>query len=278
MRFACSMLLIVFALIGASCTNMQNQASADVPAATPGYPASSLFPDGSTSTSEGGYPSSPESSGTESNSSSPSSSESSIAEPFVLRDGERLVSYQAQKGDNLWKLAQNYKTSVKRIQSANGLTNSTILAGKTYKIPTRMSSDPVVKKADPQPSPSVVSAPPEPPASPPAPVSKPSPSSSSFSAMPNPTSSFSPGSSTSGNRSVFGAGNVVAPADTSSSGPPTFSPRDFEYSSSNRPSVNNNPSQYGVNTPGRTSSSVSIAPASDSTDSSATPAFGAGSF
>lgn len=56
--------------------------------------------------------------------------------PFSLRDGEQLVPHQIRPGENLSSIAAKYNTSVGRIQSANGMADSRIFAGKTIQVPT----------------------------------------------------------------------------------------------------------------------------------------------
>lgn len=56
--------------------------------------------------------------------------------PFELREGETLVPYQIQTGDNLSNIAAKHNSSIGRIMSANGMTDSKIFAGKTLQIPT----------------------------------------------------------------------------------------------------------------------------------------------
>lgn len=55
---------------------------------------------------------------------------------FKLREGETLVSYRIELGDNLSSIAKKYNTSVSRIQAANGMTNTKIFAGKSLQVPT----------------------------------------------------------------------------------------------------------------------------------------------
>ncbi|MEO0416643.1 MAG: LysM peptidoglycan-binding domain-containing protein [Verrucomicrobiota bacterium] len=59
---------------------------------------------------------------------------------FTLNAGEELISYKVQSGDTLSAIASKYNTTVTRIQAANGLKSTKILAGKTYKIPTKTAS------------------------------------------------------------------------------------------------------------------------------------------
>ncbi len=56
--------------------------------------------------------------------------------PFSLREGEQLIPHQVQSGENLSSIASKYNTSVARIQSANGMTDTKIFAGKTIQVPT----------------------------------------------------------------------------------------------------------------------------------------------
>lgn len=56
--------------------------------------------------------------------------------PFSLREGEQLVTHQIQPGESLSSIATKYNSSVSRIQSANGLTGTKIIAGKTLQVPT----------------------------------------------------------------------------------------------------------------------------------------------
>jgi len=62
------------------------------------------------------------------------------AYPFLADAGyvPALSSYahhRAKKGDTLGKIARTYGSSVKAIQAANGLRSSSIVAGRTYRIP-----------------------------------------------------------------------------------------------------------------------------------------------
>ena len=92
-------------------------------------------------------------------------------EPFELQEGETLVNHTVVSGDNLTKLAKRYDTTIRRIQSANGLTGDKIYTGKVYKIPTRQG----LASRPPLPAPSVASTPPSPPTTP-RPSSNPAPS------------------------------------------------------------------------------------------------------
>ncbi len=56
--------------------------------------------------------------------------------PFSLREGEQLVNHQIQPGESLSSIAAKYNSSVSRIQSANGISGTKIIAGKTLQVPT----------------------------------------------------------------------------------------------------------------------------------------------
>ncbi len=56
--------------------------------------------------------------------------------PFSLRQGEQLVPHVIQSGENLSSIAAKYNTTVGRIQSANGMTDTRIFAGKSLQVPT----------------------------------------------------------------------------------------------------------------------------------------------
>ncbi len=116
------------------CQSNQNQASASLPAASmAAYPESqpAAFPVEESSSVSG---------------SSLAQSEKK-PEPFSLRDGENLVPHQVESGETLSGLAAKYKTSIRRIQSANDLKNTRIYAGRTYQIPTRMSAEEIASTA-----------------------------------------------------------------------------------------------------------------------------------
>lgn len=56
--------------------------------------------------------------------------------PFSLREGEQLVPHSIVSGDSLSSIAAKYNSSISRIQAANGMTNTKIIAGKTLQVPT----------------------------------------------------------------------------------------------------------------------------------------------
>lgn len=66
----------------------------------------------------------------------PSAAPAPAVAPFSLREGEQLVPHQIQSGENLSTIATRYNTTIGRIQSANGMTDTRIYAGKTIQVPT----------------------------------------------------------------------------------------------------------------------------------------------
>lgn len=210
-KFSLIPVVAVAGLLGGACVNNQKNASADLPPANPAaYPTSEnqSLPSSQTGYAMGATPAPEEQS-------APPAPE---FKPFALRDGENLVSHKVQKGDSLFRLASLYDTSVSRIQAANGLSDSVIYAGKTYKIPTRKTSTALSSpSSSPKPSESVVSAPPTPPTTPGVSNTYSQPSANS------PASSGNSYNSNAGTRSYSNSG-------TTSSGRPTFAPRSFDYS------------------------------------------------
>ncbi len=61
-------------------------------------------------------------------------------EPFTLRSDEELVNHRIESGENLSVIASRYNASIRRIQAANGMSGTTIYAGKTIQVPTRKTS------------------------------------------------------------------------------------------------------------------------------------------
>ena len=47
-----------------------------------------------------------------------------------------LVEHTIVAGDSLWKIANDYGTTIKEIQEANGMTDANIFAGKKIMVPT----------------------------------------------------------------------------------------------------------------------------------------------
>jgi LysM repeat protein len=56
--------------------------------------------------------------------------------PFELREGETLVNHAISPGETLSVIATKYNTTVGRILSANGMTDTRIYAGKSIQVPT----------------------------------------------------------------------------------------------------------------------------------------------
>lgn len=73
--------------------------------------------------------------------------------PFSLREGEQLVPHQIQPGENLSSIAAKYNSSISRIQSANGMSDTKIFAGKTLQIPTSAPPAPLAQASGPAPAP-----------------------------------------------------------------------------------------------------------------------------
>lgn len=54
----------------------------------------------------------------------------------LIKPATHFVTYKAKKGDTLLSLAKRFGTTVKAIKRANGLRSNTILAKRSYKIPS----------------------------------------------------------------------------------------------------------------------------------------------
>jgi len=225
---------ILSMILTTSCTKSNNEASAVIPATPAAYPPSTEVPASSDSWD---YPSSTEE----------KAPPAPTFKPFVLRDGETLVKHKAQKGENLWKIARTYGTSVSRIKSANALSSDKILANKTYEIPTRKSASEIS-------TPSIAStSTPEPPVVPPSTTNRYSP--------PKTTSSYTPPKTTS---------SYNPPSNTTSTGRPTFAPRDMTYSG---PKITPSPGRGSTNT-----NTIPTTPSNGSSGSAVpSPSFGSGS-
>ncbi len=134
--------------------------------------------------------------------------------PFVLREGETLVSHKVVSGDNLSKLASKYGTSIGRIQAANNMTGSVIITGKTYKVPTKKSETEIAEalktteRSKPSTPDSVT-------------ITKPT---SSFKSVP--AASLPPKLSESPSGNTFTTPRTFSPPPTDSR--PTFTPRSFD--------------------------------------------------
>ena len=78
--------------------------------------------------------------------------EECFGEDFTLPTSQNYINYTVKKGDSLYKIANNYNTSVSIIQSLNNLTNNNLSIGQVLKIPTTSSSSSTqeytVKKGD----------------------------------------------------------------------------------------------------------------------------------
>lgn len=82
-------------------------------------------------------------------------------EPFELRPDEELVSHRIESGENLSVIASKYNSSIRRIQAANGMSGTTIYAGKTIQVPAKKAAGLATAS-----SPSIAPAPPVTPSTP----------------------------------------------------------------------------------------------------------------
>lgn len=128
---------LAFALGNVGCVGNKNKDVAEAPVAAP-PPAA--YPDSSSSSASNDSPYGQSSAPTESEIAATAATNRSSAPPaavqFSLRNGEQLMPYKIQPGDNLGKIASKYNTSVSRIMAANSMTNDKIYAGKTLQVPT----------------------------------------------------------------------------------------------------------------------------------------------
>lgn len=127
------------ALFSVGCLSLGNknkEAAIDAPPPPPAaYPdTSGAMMAGSSPATPGEVPSVPSAATVAATNRAPSAPPAPV--PFSLREGEQLVSHQIQPGENLSTIAAKYNTSVGRIQSANGMTDTRIYAGKTLQVPT----------------------------------------------------------------------------------------------------------------------------------------------
>ena len=129
------LIIAVMCLGGVGCVmNKKKQTAADT---TPPPPAA--YPPGSGDAAAGAAGSS-SSDYSGASSSQRSASHVTKPRPFELMPGEQLVIYQIGSGDTLGAIAKKYRTTTSRIMAANGMTDTTIYAGKTIKVPTASSS------------------------------------------------------------------------------------------------------------------------------------------
>ncbi len=127
---------MVMAMATSGCLSLgkkKEEAAVDAPPPPP-----AAYPDTSGSMMAGSTPSSAvpaPSSATAAATNRPSAA-SATPVPFSLREGEQLVPHLIQPGEYLSTIASKYNTTVGRIQSANGMTDTKIFAGKTIQVPT----------------------------------------------------------------------------------------------------------------------------------------------
>jgi len=131
-------ILLITALFTGLCTggcfSNKNKEVADAPAPPP-----SAYPTGTSAYSSSGGTASatnPVAGSAAGYTGAGSAQAPSAPAPFQLREGEQLVTHQITSGETLSSIAAKYNTSINRIQSANGMTDSKIFAGKTLQVPT----------------------------------------------------------------------------------------------------------------------------------------------
>ena len=98
----------------------------------------------------------------------------SAATAGVATTGVSTTTYTVKSGDSLRKIAKAHGTTVKAIQTANGLTTTSIKVGRKLKIPSKAVAAPVAPVA-PAPAVETAPAPVLPPAAAPAPETAPAP-------------------------------------------------------------------------------------------------------
>lgn len=121
-------------LFTSGCFSTKNKEVADAPAPPP-----SAYPTGTAAYSNSGGADSatnPVAGSPSGYSATGSAQAPSAPAPFQLREGEQLVTHQITSGESLSSIAAKYNTSISRIQSANGMTDSKIYAGKSLQVPT----------------------------------------------------------------------------------------------------------------------------------------------
>ncbi len=58
------------------------------------------------------------------------------AAPAPVPSNKPIVDHTIRDGDSLWKIARDYKTTVREIKAANQLTSDFIVAGQTLRVPS----------------------------------------------------------------------------------------------------------------------------------------------
>lgn len=127
-------LSLIFTGVCSGCFSNKNKEVADAPAPPP-----SSYPTGSSAYGDSGAPASATNPVAGPSTGYPGTSAPqapAVPAPFQLREGEQLVVHQITSGESLSSIASKYNTSISRIQSANGMTDTKIFAGKTLKVPT----------------------------------------------------------------------------------------------------------------------------------------------
>lgn len=118
-------------MLATGCFSTKNKEVVDAPAPPP-----AAYPDTSANLAGGSaVPTMPSPSGATMAATNQSASAPAPA-PFSLREGEQLVNHQIQQGESLSSIAAKYNSSVSRIQSANGISGTKIIAGKSIQVPT----------------------------------------------------------------------------------------------------------------------------------------------
>lgn len=128
------MVALIAALSLTSCLTSKNKDVAETEVAPP--PAT--YPESNGAVAYGAPPSAPPTGAAPSpyGAGSTPPAPASAPAPFALRNGEQLVDHTIQPGESLSSIAGKYQSSINRIQSANGMTDTKIFAGKTIKVPT----------------------------------------------------------------------------------------------------------------------------------------------
>lgn len=78
--------------------------------------------------------------------------EECFGEDYEIPTSTNVINYTVKKGDSLYKIANNYNTSVSNIVSLNGLKNTNLSIGQVLKIPVSSTGSTtttyIVKKGD----------------------------------------------------------------------------------------------------------------------------------